>query len=72
MHRRFACINDAPIHEADQPSNWPLGRRPDDHPGLRTWGFLPQKSTKVADAETQAAPEYRSRGQAKPQRRFTL
>jgi nuclear transport factor 2 (NTF2) superfamily protein len=39
MRRRFACINDAPIHEADRRFHWPLGRRPDDHPGLSDLGF---------------------------------
>ena len=34
MRRRFACINDMPIQEADRKFHWPLGRRPDDHPGL--------------------------------------
>lgn len=39
MCRRFACINDAPIREADRRFHWPLGRRPDDHPGLSDLGF---------------------------------
>lgn len=34
MARRFACINDLPILEADRKFHWPQGRRPDDHPGL--------------------------------------
>jgi nuclear transport factor 2 (NTF2) superfamily protein len=34
MQRRFACINDLPIAAADRKFHWPLGRRPDDHPGL--------------------------------------
>ena len=34
MERRFASINDLPIGEADRRFHWPLGRRPDDHPGL--------------------------------------
>jgi nuclear transport factor 2 (NTF2) superfamily protein len=34
MQRRFACINDMPIQEQDRKYHWPLGRRPDDHPGL--------------------------------------
>jgi nuclear transport factor 2 (NTF2) superfamily protein len=37
--RRFACINDAPIREAARRSHWPLGRRPDHHPGLSYLGF---------------------------------
>ncbi|ALM86157.1 nuclear transport factor 2 family protein [Bordetella sp. N] len=39
MRRRLACINDAPIREADRKFHWPLGRRPDDHPGLSDLGF---------------------------------
>lgn len=39
MHRRFACINDAPISEQDRKYFWPLGRRPDDHPGLSELGL---------------------------------
>ena len=39
IRRRFACINDAPIREADRRFHWPLGRRPDDHPGLSDLGF---------------------------------
>lgn len=39
MHRRFACINDSPIKESDRLFRWPLGRRPDDHPGLSDLGL---------------------------------
>lgn len=35
MEQRFASINERPIAEADRKFHWPLGRRPDDHPGLR-------------------------------------
>ena len=38
MHHRHACINDLPIAEADRKFFWPLGRRPDDHPGLSDLG----------------------------------
>lgn len=34
MRRRIASINDAAIAEGDRLFHWPLGRRPDDHPGL--------------------------------------
>lgn len=34
MQRRFASINDLPIKDAERKFHWPLGRRPDDHPGL--------------------------------------
>ena len=34
MQRRFASINDMPIKETDRKFHWPLGRRPNDHPGL--------------------------------------
>lgn len=39
MARRFACINDLPIREEDRKFRWPLGRRPDDHPGLSDLGL---------------------------------
>lgn len=39
MHRRFACINDAPISEKDRKYYWPIGRRPDNHPGLSELGL---------------------------------
>jgi len=34
MAYRHASINDLPIREADRLYQWPLGRRPDDHPSL--------------------------------------
>ena len=39
MRLRFACINDLPIAESDRKYHWPLGRRPDDHPGLSELGL---------------------------------
>lgn len=39
MRRRIASINEHPIAEADRQFHWPLGRRPDDHPGLSDLGF---------------------------------
>ena len=39
MMRRFASINDLPIAESDRKYHWPLGRRPDDHPGLSDLGL---------------------------------
>jgi nuclear transport factor 2 (NTF2) superfamily protein len=39
MRRREASINDVPIEEGDRLLHWPLGRRPDDHPGLSALGF---------------------------------
>jgi nuclear transport factor 2 (NTF2) superfamily protein len=39
MHRRYACINDLPIKESERLFHWPLGRRPDDHPGLTELGL---------------------------------
>ena len=39
MRRREASINDIPIDEAERLFRWPLGRRPDDHPGLTALGF---------------------------------
>jgi hypothetical protein len=37
--RRYACINDLPIKESDRKYFWPLGRRPDSHPGLSDLGL---------------------------------
>lgn len=34
MARRIASINEHPISAAERLFHWPLGRRPDDHPGL--------------------------------------
>jgi uncharacterized protein len=39
MARRLASINDLPIREADRKYRWPLGRRPDEHPGLSELGL---------------------------------
>jgi len=39
MRRRIASINDLPIREAERKYRWPLGRRPDDHPGLSDLGL---------------------------------
>jgi len=39
MARRIASINDLPIAASDRKYFWPLGRRPDDHPGLSELGL---------------------------------
>ncbi len=39
MRLRIASINDLPIKPADRLFDWPLGRRPDDHPGLSQLGL---------------------------------
>ena len=39
MRLRHASINDLPIKESERKYHWPLGRRPDDHPGLSDLGF---------------------------------
>jgi nuclear transport factor 2 (NTF2) superfamily protein len=39
MVQRHASINNLPIREADRRFFWPLGRRPDDHPGLEELGL---------------------------------
>ena len=39
MRLRLASINDLPIRDADRKYHWPLGRRPDDHPGLSDLGL---------------------------------
>jgi nuclear transport factor 2 (NTF2) superfamily protein len=39
MRLRLASINDLPIAESQRKYHWPLGRRPDDHPGLSQLGL---------------------------------
>ena len=39
MRRRHASINDLPITETERLFHWPLGRRPDEHPGLSELGL---------------------------------
>ena len=39
MRRRIASINDLPIAASERKYHWPLGRRPDDHPGLSALGL---------------------------------
>ena len=39
MMRRFASINDLPIRSEERKFFWPLGRRPDEHPGLSQLGL---------------------------------
>jgi nuclear transport factor 2 (NTF2) superfamily protein len=39
MRRRLASINDQRIAESERKFRWPLGRRPDDHPGLTEMGL---------------------------------
>jgi uncharacterized protein len=39
MRLRIASINDLPITVAERKYHWPLGRRPDDHPGLSDLGL---------------------------------
>ena len=39
MAHRHASINEHPISELDRKFHWPLGRRPDDHPGLSELGL---------------------------------
>ena len=39
MRERIASINDLPIAEGARLFHWPLGRRPDDHPGLSELGL---------------------------------
>lgn len=39
MQRRHASINDLPIRADERLFHWPLGRRPDDHPGLSELGL---------------------------------
>ncbi len=39
MKFRYASINDLPIKETERKFHWPLGRRPDNHPGLSELGL---------------------------------
>ncbi|WP_415400882.1 DUF1348 family protein [Tateyamaria sp. SN3-11] len=39
MANRYASINEKPIAEDERMFHWPLGRRPDDHPGLSDLGL---------------------------------
>jgi uncharacterized protein len=39
MHHRYASINDLSIPADARKFHWPLGRRPDDHPGLSDLGL---------------------------------
>jgi nuclear transport factor 2 (NTF2) superfamily protein len=39
MRRRIASINDLPISQSERKYHWPLGRRPDEHPGLSELGL---------------------------------
>ncbi|MCC4601839.1 DUF1348 family protein [Xanthomonas melonis] len=39
MRARHSSINDLPIQEAERKFHWPLGRRPDAHPGLSDLGL---------------------------------
>jgi nuclear transport factor 2 (NTF2) superfamily protein len=39
LKRRHASINDVPIKESERLFHWPIGRRPDDHPGLSELGL---------------------------------
>jgi nuclear transport factor 2 (NTF2) superfamily protein len=39
MYARHASINDLPISETERKFHWPLGRRPNEHPGLSALGL---------------------------------
>ncbi len=39
MAYRYASINDLKIDENERKFRWPLGRRPEEHPGLSDLGF---------------------------------
>ena len=39
MTHRHASINEHPIAQSERKFHWPLGRRPDDHPGVSDFGF---------------------------------
>lgn len=46
MRLRYSSINDQPIAEADRLFHWPLGRRPDDPPGLSEFGQYPSPDSR--------------------------
>jgi nuclear transport factor 2 (NTF2) superfamily protein len=39
MRVRHASINDVAISESERKFRWPIGRRPEEHPGLRDLGL---------------------------------
>lgn len=39
MRLRYASINDLPISSSERLFHWPLGKRPDNHPGLSDLGL---------------------------------
>lgn len=39
MRLRLASINDLPIKDSERKYHWPLGRRPNEHPGLSDLGL---------------------------------
>lgn len=39
MQKRYSSINNLPIKASERKFHWPLGRRPDDHPGLTELGL---------------------------------
>ncbi len=39
MRRRVASINDLPIQDSERKFHWPLGTRPEGHPGLSDLGL---------------------------------
>ena len=59
MRLRIASINDLPIAERDRKYHWPLGRRPDDHPGLSDLGLVAAPLCSSAQAVASAAKRIR-------------
>jgi hypothetical protein len=51
MMVRHASINDLPIREEDRKFRWPLGRRPDDHRGLSSFGFQRNEASILHEIE---------------------
>ncbi|MCZ9341086.1 DUF1348 family protein, partial [Streptomyces sp. TRM76130] len=56
MRVRHASINDLPIAEEEREYHWPLGRRPDDHPGLSDRAPGGHRSVPVRPRPDQAVP----------------
>ncbi len=57
MYNRYACINDMPIKESERKFRWPLGRRPDDHPGLSELGVV-TLSTDLPPSRASSLPHW--------------
>ncbi len=58
MHRRHASINDLAIEETQRFYHWPLGRRPDDHPGLSVLKLTSRGGKKERHIKPEDSPDF--------------